>query len=350
MPALCAVDGYEVLQEVSEESRSHPCIAVRSRLLLVSEYGYGGVLLILRIYLGHEVRVGAYPVVLTVAYDHGPVESQVHGLAGRNGAELGRQEIAFRYAVLLVHYAHHVELDLLRYFIVGICPASGEYVHLLSFQSLGHGLLHLVLCQVRQEVGDAEAGLVLLLAYGDLHGAPVLETHDAVEGERDREPLIFLYPAVIVCFEVGHTHALEQRIGFEIQSGAVYVADTYAGTLRYPPPADGHHDEGLPSVDHVDLVAGNVFGAVPEFFIALLFEHRNDIVHDLPLSLVAQEFLIAFAEFPGLFQERVLYLPQALRFAEQLLFEDLSFALLVFHGTINSGCVLDCFQDPMASV
>ncbi len=231
MPALCAVDGYEVLQEVSEESRSHPCIAVRSRFLLVSEYGYGGVLLILRIYLGHEVRVGAYSVVLTVAYDHGPVESQVHGLAGRNGAELGRQEIAFRYAVLLVHYAHHVELDLLRYFIVGICPASGEYVHLLSFQRLGHGLLHLILCQVRQEVGDAEAGLVLLLAYGDLHGAPVLKTDDAVEGERDREPLIFLYPAVIVCFEVGHTHALEQRIGFEIQSGAVYVADTYAGTL-----------------------------------------------------------------------------------------------------------------------
>ena len=60
---------------------------------------------------------------------------------------------------------------------------------------------HLVLCEMRQQIGDRELRILGILADDDLNGLAVLLRHDAVDFQRDGDPLVFLDAAVVMRLE-----------------------------------------------------------------------------------------------------------------------------------------------------
>mgnify|MGYP001861298056 CR=1 FL=1 len=64
--------------------------------------------------------------------------------------------------------------------------------------AFGQGALHLLPCQVDQQVGDAEHRVAGLVADAHLHLFPVLLHNDPVEGHGDGSPLVLLDAAVVV--------------------------------------------------------------------------------------------------------------------------------------------------------
>ena len=63
-----------------------------------------------------------------------------------------------------------------------------------------------------QQVGHAENGVSLVLAYAHGDFLSVSLYYHSVERHRDRSPLVFLYPAVVMGLEERHILILVERV------------------------------------------------------------------------------------------------------------------------------------------
>ena len=96
-------------------------------------------------------------------------------------------------------------------------------IELFALKGLADRLGNLLLCKVRQKVGNAEHGLAGFFANGHGHGFAVFTHDNAVQGQGPCQPLIFADAAVIVCFGLGHAGLFNKRALLEIQTRRVGV-------------------------------------------------------------------------------------------------------------------------------
>ena len=136
-----------------------------------------------------------------IAADQGAVQTHLANVKSGDGGQLRGEEVLLGDAVHVVKNAHHgVLYPVLA--LVGIGRAADQDIQALAGDALGHGLFHLIRRQMGQQVGDDELGLARFPADDHVHHLAALEGHNAVQLQRDGDPLVFLDAAVVVGLEV----------------------------------------------------------------------------------------------------------------------------------------------------
>ena len=212
----------EILHERLKGVALHAGNAHRADLFLVGENAHGGALRHFGVENGFELGIGAHAVVLTVAADERAVHADVARLKTRHDLQLGGEEVLLRDAVAVVQKRHDREHHALAA-LPGVGNAAGENVQILARNDVRAVLGHLILRKMRQQVGDREFGIVRILADDDLDGFAVLLRHNAVNFERDGDPLVFLDAAVIMRFEKADLVLFVEGNGLEIKTRGIDV-------------------------------------------------------------------------------------------------------------------------------
>ena len=190
---------------------------------------------------------------MTVGADEAAVKADVSALKSRNGGELSGEEILLGDAVIVVQERKYGKLDTVLA-VVGIGHAADENIQRLSLDALGHRLLHLVGGKVWQEIGDDKLRILRLAADDHVNHVAVFERDDAVQLERNRNPLVFLDSAVIMRFKICHLGILKQRQLLEIEARRIDVRAGNHTALAQGLFADDREDKGLAAVVEVNLV------------------------------------------------------------------------------------------------
>ena len=158
---------------------------------------------------------------MTVAENHGAVKAELARTARRHDLELCGEEVLFGDIVFLGEDLQDIGLDglFLGEFlpggsvVVGFARVLGdigieherlaadEQIERLALDDLARILLHLLLRQVNEQVGDDEHGVGRIFAHCDGHDGPVGLGDDAVNGQRERDPLVLLDAAIVVRVE-----------------------------------------------------------------------------------------------------------------------------------------------------
>ena len=129
MGAVLAGERHDLGDGVLEEHRGHPRGAHAADLLFVHQHADGGAgrYIVAQGQLGYKRGVGAHAVILAVADDHGTVEPQIAGAAGRHHLQLGGKEVLLVDTVLVGQKRQHMGLyRVFRGFRLAASPESEE--------------------------------------------------------------------------------------------------------------------------------------------------------------------------------------------------------------------------------
>ena len=192
---------------------------------------------------------------MAVGGDETPVEAHFPGFAGGHDIQLGGEEVLLDDAVLFVEPLHDVQLYQIAALTLNGFGAQ-DHIQLLTADDLAGGLFHLACCQVGQQIGDHQHGIVLVFAYGDGDGRAVLADHHTVERQGQSYPLVLLHTAVVMGLEEGDLGILIQGIGLQIHPGRVHMGGADVDTLFQGLLADDGQGDGLAVVIVIDFVAG----------------------------------------------------------------------------------------------
>ena len=237
---------------------------------------------------------------MAVGTDHSAVQADVAGLVGRHDLDLGAGEVALGDAVSLVEHAQDVQLDALLGILIGDGLRGNQHVQLLGGNAFRQGLGVLLGTQVRQQVGDAENWVAVLLADADLGAGAVSAVNNAVQGQGDGGPLVLTDAAVVMGAQIADTGLFKHGHGAQVQARRVDVGDVQVEARFQALGADGGGQDALFAVDGVDLGAGGQLLAGDELFVAGVQQQLLAGADSLALSLgVIQEGLVAFAEILG---------------------------------------------------
>ena len=176
-------------------------VAVTPHFFFIRENDRLGFVLNFGVDKGFESGVGTNAVILTISADKSAVKADVTGFAGRNDLQLSRKQVTLRDAVLLVEKLQNSKFKALFDILIGMRISADEHVELLPFNHLRGLLRHLVLAQMRQQIRDDKNRILLIFANAEFQFFTILQHDDAMECQRNRYPLIFLDPAVVMRFE-----------------------------------------------------------------------------------------------------------------------------------------------------
>ena len=282
----------EVGHEGLERLRLHAGHAVGADLLLVGEDAHGRALRrAVEVKDGAQLGIGAHAVILTVGTDHAAVKADVARRERRHGGKLRRQEVLFRDAVFIMEQRQHGELHAVAP-LAGIRHAADDDVERLARDALFHGLAHLILAEMRQQIGDDKLRLIRLAADGNIDRAAVFERDRAVQLQRDRDPLVLLDAAVIVRLEIRQLRVLIHRRLLEIETRGVDVrARDHAAVVKRLLPEHGQH-ERLAAVVDIHLRARLQLHAERIRHKALGLRHADGLLDGLALGARGVEKLL----------------------------------------------------------
>ena len=290
---------------------------------------------------GLQLCIGAHPVIVTVGCQQAAIQTHLTALAGGHNGQLGAAEIVFHNAVLLVQQLHHIQLHQVSALALQRLGAQ-NHVQLLTGNDLAGGLAHLVGCQVNQQVGDHQDGIVLVLTDGDGNGGAVLAAHNAVDGKRHTGPLILLDAAVVVGLEVGNFAVLIQRLGLHVHAGGVHMGGADVRTLGKRLLANHGNHKALAAVVQINLIAGLHVHAGHGRYKAIFLSHFGGPGGCLPLGLagihksaVAQRISFHFLTLLG-GESGIAVLGGAEQGSTQFFSSHRSFSLSVYGLWLNS--------------
>ena len=192
---------------------------------------------------------------MPVSSDHAAVQTDVAHREGGHKLQLCAEKIAFHHAVFFVEQLQNIKLDELAALIAAEGAGADENIELLAAHAVRQRALHLLLRKVGQQIRHYKFGLLRLIADGNVYLCAVAAHDYAVQGERDRRPLVFFDAAVVMGLQQRHLKILIKRIGLKVKARGVDMrrGDTHA--LAYALFADDGKDDRLFPVQAVDLVA-----------------------------------------------------------------------------------------------
>ena len=193
---------------------------------------------------------------MAVGADQAAVESNVTGVRRGDSFQLGGDEVLLGDAVFLVQQTQDFDLDAVGAVVIAERTGANENVQRLGRDGLIEGLFALFAAKVREQIVDDELGVLGVVADLDVDFAAVAADDEAVQLERDGDPLVFADAAVVVRLEVGQLGVLIERIGLEVEPRGVGVGRTDVRALGERLLADDHEHDGLAAVIPVEFVAG----------------------------------------------------------------------------------------------
>ena len=173
-----------------------------------------------------------------------------------------------------------------------------------------------------EEVRDAEHRVRRVFADADLDGLARLERDDAVDSQRERDPLVLLDAAVIVRVEQSDIRVLVERVLLGVEARRVDVGAQDVEAVLERVGTEHRQDEGLAVGLGVDLVAGLelalLLDGLGERLVPGLFGQSDRGAHAFALGLVLRDELdVIVAEFLELIEILVaIALPCVLAFHE----------------------------------
>ena len=112
-----------------------------------------------------------------------------------------------------------------------------------------------------EQVGDAEDGIIGVLADLHVHHAAVLLGDHAVQRQRDGDPLVVLDAAVVMGVHEGKLAGFVQRVLLDVQARAVDVRTKDVHAVGQRAGAQLYQDNGLVAHGSPHLVAGSKLAA-----------------------------------------------------------------------------------------
>ena len=219
---------------------------------------------------------------MAIAADEGAIKTHLAHVKGRDGSQLRGEEVLLGNVIHIVENAKHRQLHPVLA-LVGIGGGADEDVQALAGDALGHGLLHLVGSQVGQQVGNDELGFLRLPADADVDHIAVFQGHNAVQLQRNGDPLVLLDAAIVVGAEKAHLIGLIHGDLLQIQPGRIHMGAGDHRALAQVLAADDGQHQSLPPVVAVELHARAQLHARHILYKAPLLRHGNGVVHRLPL-------------------------------------------------------------------
>ena len=294
-----SVGAAEIHGKVGKHFAVHTGGAVGAGFLLIRKAGNRGVFRVCGKYAG-KLAVGADSVVMTVGADKASVKADVPGFSRRNHGKLRRLEVLLHNAIFIEEKVCNVEFNLLAYRIISERNGADEDIKLLAADAVAELSVHLLLCKVREQIGNAENRVVLVLADIDGDGGAVLANNNTVERQRNGGPLISLDAAVVVGLKERKLLVLVKGVRLQVKAGGVDVRRRNVKSFFERTAADFRKEERFVAVVYVDLVACNIFFARLKGNKALFFEHGNAPVDELAFGFAgADELFVVFAVIIG---------------------------------------------------
>ena len=128
---------------------------------------------------------------MAVGADQAAVESDVAGVRRGDSFQLGGDEVFLGDAVFLVQQTQDFNLDAVRAVVIAERTGANENVQRLGRNGLIEGLFALFAAKVREQIVDDELGVLGVVANLDVDFAAVAADDEAVQLERDGDPLVF---------------------------------------------------------------------------------------------------------------------------------------------------------------
>ena len=164
------------------------------------------------------------------------------------------------------------------------------------------------MAQVNQKIADAEHGIVLVLAHGDGHDGAVLLHDNAMQRQRNGDPLIVLDAAVIMRVQIRQTAVLIQRILLYVHARRIDVRAQNVDALFHGRLADDEEHDALAHPVGIHLVAGLQRFSMGDFVfqirVALRLGQLHDLGHAFALGLavvkkraIARAYLLQMGAF-----------------------------------------------------
>ena len=238
---------------------------------------------------------------MVVTQDHAAIEAHFASGACGDGLKLGGIEVGFLYAVLLGQKLQGERLHRLGLHLVTCLFAllddqgaiANQDVQVLTCDDLGSLLAHLVLCQVNEQVGNAEHGIARLVAHVDVDDGAVLLHHDAIQRQRNGYPLVMLDAAIVMSVKANLAVCLEQRVLLDIKTRGVDVRAQDVHAVLDGIAAQLDEDDGLAVRGGVHLIARlqGLTCAVDVFDVAIAGGLRtsNGALREQTLGLVLRD-------------------------------------------------------------
>ena len=192
---------------------------------------------------------------MSVARNESLVKADITRHPRWNDLQLSTEQIVLADLVRLLEIFDETRLRLRVLAVRKRCPTDG--IEVFRREKLVAFLLRLVLAEMRQNVGNHEDGIAVVVADGDENLRAVLADNRPVQRERQREPLVLLDSAVHVAVEVDAPALLVERFRLKIEPRRVRMAaDDLETSLGDFPFADDsrHHRPVL--IASIDLVSG----------------------------------------------------------------------------------------------
>ena len=208
----------EVLHKALKRRALHAGHAVGARLLFVCQQADAGLVRVLNIKQSSQRRICVDSVVVPIAADHGTVDTDFADIESGNCRQFGRDEVLLHDTVSIVQEAQNGQLYSV-FSIVSIRGAADQDIQAFSRDPFGQCFLHLVFCQMRQQISDHETGIARFAADDNVNGLSAFQCYNTVQFQRDGNPLVFFDAAVIMRLKIAHLILFIQRNLFEIQAG-----------------------------------------------------------------------------------------------------------------------------------
>ena len=237
----------QILHEAVKGGALHTADAVGAGLLLVGQDADAGALRVLHVEDGLQLRIGADPVVMAVAADEGAVKTHLAHVKSGDGGQLRGEEVLLGNVIHIVENAKHRQLHPVLA-LVGIGGGADEDVQALAGDALGHGLLHLVGSQVGQQVGNDELRFIRFPADADVDHVAVFQGHNAVQLQRNGDPLVLLDAAIVVGAEKAHLIGLIHGDLLQVKPGRIHMSAGDHRALAQVLAADDGQHQGLAPV------------------------------------------------------------------------------------------------------
>ena len=180
---------------------------------------------------------------MTIAQDHGAIKAHVTSRTCRNNLKLSGEKVCFLNTVEVLQDIDDVSLNgflwLVAFCISGflaiLAPnkwtiANNKIQH-LALDDLGSSLSKLLSAQVDEKVGDAENRVSWILANAYVYDATVFKCKNAMNCQRNGDPLVLFDAAVVVGVKGSKLVALLKRVLLDVQARGVDVSTKNVQTL-----------------------------------------------------------------------------------------------------------------------
>ncbi len=136
---------------------------------------------------------------------------------------------------------------------------ADEDIHIFRFNAIRHFLLHLLACQMRQQIGDDKFRIIRRGADGNtqFHHFPIPADADGTtQLQRDCRPLVFFDAAIIMGFEICHIFLFIKRHRADINPWGIQMRSRQADAFGKAFLPNNSQCNAFFTVDTVNPVAG----------------------------------------------------------------------------------------------